>query len=78
MDHRNTTNLQIVLWGAILVVAIAPFMIAAQENEPDPNPNPNPTLRLITPRNGQSSEQQLVDERECFDWACEQTEWNPY
>ena len=78
MDFRNKANLQIVLWGALLVVAMAPFMIAAQENGTEPEPNPNPTLRLITPRNDQSSVQQLVDERECFDWACEQTEWNPY
>ena len=76
MESRKKAILQIVLWGAILFAALAPFMISAQDNEPEPNPNP--TLRSITPRNDQSSEQQLTDERECFDWACEQTDWNPY
>jgi len=66
---------------AILFISIAPMMILAQENfppNPNPNPNPNPTQRWISPRNHQSEEQQLSDEWECFDWACDKTGWDPY
>ena len=33
---------------------------------------------MITPRNGPVIGAAASDERECFDRACEQTEWNPY
>ena len=91
MVSRKKSRLQVVLWGAILVLAMEPMVISAQENEPategeSPNenyprnsdPNPNPTQRLIIPRNHQSAEQQLSDEWECYDWACDQTGWDPY
>jgi hypothetical protein len=80
MAFRKNSFIQVVLWGAVLVLGFAPLMISAQENETatEPEPNPNPTQRLITPRNHQSGQQQLSDEWECFDWACEQTEWDPY
>lgn len=78
MDSRVNPLRKIVLWGAILVAAIVPLILSAQEYNPEHNPNPNPTLRLITPRNHQPAEQQLSDERECFDWACRLTGWNPY
>lgn len=91
MFLRINANLQAVLWGAVLVLVMATPPTEAQENEsttmddPAPEspaqeiaPNPNPTRRLISPRKDQSPEQQLTDERECFDWACDQTEWDPY
>jgi len=65
----------IVLGCALLV--LAPMLISAQE-EPAPEPRPNPTGRLIRPRLDQSADQQFADEWECFDWACEETGWDPY
>jgi hypothetical protein len=41
-------------------------------------PNTNPTQRFIYPRNHQSEEQQLFDELECYDWTCDQIDWDPY
>jgi len=81
MVPNQKTHLQFVLLCAIL--AIAPMMISAQEYgppnpNPNPIPNPNPTQRWISPRNHQSVEQQLTDEWECYDWACDQTDWDPY
>ncbi len=91
MIFWNKPQFQGILWGAILVMAVAPVMIPAQEIsppletdsqkenfEPESSPNPNPTQRLISPRNNQSPEQQLTDEWECHDWACDQTAWDPY
>ena len=91
MVIKKYAHLQAVLWGAVLVLVVATPRIAARENEPatmddsalespapEIAPNPNPTRRLISPRQDQSPEQQLFDERECFDWACDQTEWDPY
>jgi len=77
MVTGKTTTLHVVLWCAIL--ALAPGLITAQEDPPaSPNPHPNPTQRLIRPRNHQSEEQQRSDENECYDWACDQTGWDPY
>ena len=91
MVTRKTANLQSLLWGAMLIMAIAPMMILAQDNAPvtegdfsdeysvpESPPNPNPTQRLISPRNHQSQEQQLSDEWECYDWARDETDWDPY
>ena len=91
MVTKKAANLRRLLWGAILVMAIAPMMILAQDNAPvtegdfsdeysvpESPPNPNPTQRLISPRNHQSQEQQLSDEWECYDWARDETDWDPY
>ena len=82
---------QVVLMAALVLVALAPVMIPAQEDEPAPAdvpypeaplaeapPTPNPTQRSIIPRNDQFPQQQLDDEWECFDRACAQTDWDPY
>ncbi len=91
MVIRKTAYNQAVLWGALLVLVIAAPWTAAQENEPATTddsplespaqeivPNPNPTRRVISPRKNQTPEQQFSDERECYEWACDQTEWDPY
>ena len=83
MVRNQKARLSAILLCAILVMAIVPVMISAQEiyppnPDPKPNPNPNPTQRWISPRHHQSEEQQLSDEWECFDWACDQTGWDPY
>ena len=81
MVPTKKTNLQAVLGCVILVMAVVPMMISAQEYgppNPNPKPNPNPTQRWISPRNHQPEEQQLSDEWECYDRACDQTDWDPY
>jgi len=91
MITMSKTNLRGVLWGAILVLAAAPLMISAQESIPvtegdsgsespgrEPLSDPNPTQRPIYPREDQSAEQQLSDELECYDWTCDQLDWDPY
>ncbi len=40
--------------------------------------NTNPTQRVILPRKGQSEEQQLADQLECYEWTCDQLDWDPY
>lgn len=65
-----------IILGCALVVLL-PVLISAQV-EPVPEPSPNPTGRTIHSRNGQSADQQFTDEWDCFDWACEETGWNPY
>ena len=88
MMTGREAKLRVVLWGAILAMAGAPLAIRAQDEvpavpdtsdrvEPSP-PDSNPTGRSITPRKGQSLDQQLADEWECYDLACEQTGWDPY
>lgn len=91
MATASETKRRVVLWGAIIVLALLPMMIPAQEDEsanpevsesqsplPDALPTPNPTQRLIIPRNDQSPQQQRADEWECYDGACDQTGWDPY
>jgi hypothetical protein len=41
-------------------------------------PSTNPTQRVIYPGEGQSEEQQMADQLECYRWASEQTGWDPY
>jgi hypothetical protein len=86
-----TAKRRIALGGVALALVLAPPGVGAQENSPgaeevpqeeSPVPavpaDPNPAGTLIVPRQDQSLEQQLSDEWECYDLACEQTEWDPY
>jgi hypothetical protein len=41
-------------------------------------PSTNPTNRVIYPSEGQSAEQQMQDQLECYNWATQQTGWDPY
>jgi hypothetical protein len=49
----------------------------AQAQQPLP-PSTNPTNRAIFPSEGQSAEQQMKDQLECYQWATQQTGWDPY
>lgn len=87
----NKSTLPAILSGAILAFAMVSALVSGQESAPanddstsietsisEPLPSPNPTQRWISPRHDQSPHQQLADELECFDQACEETDWNPY
>ena len=91
MLTRATVYCRVILWVVVLAVVFAPAMILGQADStattgvsaaegPLPNtpPNTNPTQRLIYPRKQQSDEQQLSDELECYEWTCEQIDWDPY
>lgn len=88
MSDHKAFDIPIFLWGvAMLLVSV---VVSAQEAVviedstavetvvEEPQRNPNPTRRPITPRHGQSTDQQWADELECFEAACAETEWNPY
>lgn len=67
------------LWGlvpALAVIALVPSATRAQESESPAAPNPS--NRAVIPQNGQSEEQMLTDELDCFNQACEQLSWDPY
>jgi len=88
---KKTTNFGVVLGGIFLAIVIIPTMIQAQEKSPTPTnissnensltdspPNTNPTHRLIYPRKNQSEEQQRSDLLECYEWTCDQIDWDPH
>lgn len=43
-----------------------------------PTLSSNPGKHVIFPAKGQSPEQQKLDEAAAYDWACQQTSWDPY
>jgi len=48
---------------------------AAQQTLP---PSTNPTNRVIYPSEGQDEQQQMSDQLDCYRWASQQTNWDPY
>ena len=50
---------------------------AAEQPPPIP-PSTNPTEKVIYPAEGQTEEQQLPDQLECYRWATTQTAWDPH
>ena len=48
---------------------------APQETLP---PSTNPTNRVIYPSEGQDTAQQQADQLECYRWATQQTNWDPF
>jgi len=43
-----------------------------------PDFNTNPTNRIITPVKGQTESTQLADQSDCYQWTCNQLDWDPY
>jgi hypothetical protein len=50
---------------------------AAQQPQSLP-PSTNPTGRVVYPGEGQSEQQQMTDQLECYRWATQQTHWDPF
>ncbi len=88
---KKTANFRWALAWAFWAIVVTPTMIMAQEKSPtpsdissnettlpDPPPNTNPTHRLIYPRKNQSEEQQRSDQLECYEWTCDQIDWDPH
>ena len=51
---------------------------SAQDPPPPIPPSTNPTERVIYPAEGQTQEQQLTDQLECYRWSTTQTGWDPH
>jgi len=69
----------------VLAIATMTTMVAAAEDQPAAEqqkstvpPSTNPTQRVIYAGEGQTEEQQMADQLECYRWASEQTKWDPY
>jgi len=66
--------------GAVLLLGIV-GAIAAQEAQQQAQtlpPSTNPTQRVIYPSEGQDEQQQMSDQLDCYRWASQQTNWDPY
>jgi hypothetical protein len=66
--------------GAVLLVALVAAAAAQQGQQQAQTlpPSTNPTNRVIYPAEGQDEQQQLTDQLECYRWATQQTNWDPY
>lgn len=90
-NHRFNPRGFIIAMFLAATLILAPTLILAQEQSTAPtNPsteedsppptllNTNPTQRLISPRKNQTEVQQLTDQLACYDWTCDQIDWDPY
>ncbi|MCK5573939.1 MAG: hypothetical protein KAJ12_14310 [Bacteroidetes bacterium] len=78
MESKRTNafrgvSLLFVVSLSVLALSLSPAM--GQEKVP---PNTNPAKRAIYPADGQSPEQQQKDQLECYQWATQQTGWDPF
>jgi len=79
--HHKSLLLHGIYLAALLMVL--PFGVpttwAQTENRAaEPSRSTNPTSVLITPRQGQSISQQVAEQNECYFWASELIDWDPY
>ncbi len=69
---------------AVLVsLALTPSLDPVSAQQPPPAeqsipPSTNPTKRVIYPEEGQTGEQQLSDQLECYRWSTQRTGWDPH
>ena len=71
---------------ALVLVLCTGSVLAAQDETPGDKeaqkgplpPSTNPTQKAIYPSKGQTEEQQMSDQLECYRWATAQTGWDPY
>ncbi len=64
--------------GVLLVTLVSANAPLAQEQQQTLPPSTNPTQRVIYPSEGQDEQQQMTDQLECYRWASQQTNWDPY
>lgn len=76
------SSFRIIHFVVVLAFMLGFSTIVAQVESPANNSGPqfnsNPTNRSIIPRKNQSEGQQFLDQTECFQWTCEQLDWDPY
>ena len=80
MFESGKGRILIVLVMALVAAAgmAADEQPAAEEATSTVPPSTNPTQRVIYPGQGQTEEQQMADQLECYRWASDQTKWDPY
>lgn len=72
---RNAVGVCAAIFGLTLGVVLP---ASAQEATPQSVPsNTNPAKRVVYPAEGQSVEQQMSDQLACYNWATQQTAWDP-
>ncbi|MCE9629888.1 MAG: hypothetical protein K8S94_04100 [Planctomycetia bacterium] len=64
--------------GVVMATAAAVAMVATLAQAGPPALSTNPGNLAIFPAKGQSPEQQRADESAAYDWATQQTRWDPY
>lgn len=62
---------------AVLLMATAMSLVSVAQAGP-PSLSTNPGKHVIFPAKGQTPEQQKQDESAAYDWATQQTGWDPY
>ncbi|MFM8414950.1 MAG: hypothetical protein ACKOCX_09510 [Planctomycetota bacterium] len=73
-----TNVLRVTRPGAVAVLAATLALVAAMTQAGPPALSTNPGNLAIFPAKGQSPEQQKADESAAYDWATQQTGWDPY
>jgi hypothetical protein len=75
-------GMSIVVVGLVVLLCSVSGGLAQEKQKTDTPqtvpPNTNPTNRVIYPAGGQSADQQMNDQLECYNWATQQTGWDPY
>jgi hypothetical protein len=71
---------RLIVLAALVISCGASVCVFAQTMPPAQPlpPSTNPTNRAIFPSQGQTQEQQLNEQLECYRWASQQTGWDPY
>ncbi len=85
MTSRVFSNVGRVCVATAVLVSLAsmPTFDTVSAQQPPPAvqtipPSTNPTKRVIYPEEGQTGEQQLSDQLECYRWSTQQTGWDPH
>jgi hypothetical protein len=73
---HTTTRWTIGRWAAAVGLTLATAAAVAQAGPPALSTNPGNLA--IFPARGQTPEQQRADEAAAYDWATQQTRWDPY
>lgn len=68
----------------VLALLLVPGVTLAQADSAAPEaqkplpPSTNPAQRVVYPSEGQTNEQQMADQLACYNYATEQTTWDPH
>jgi hypothetical protein len=63
--------------AALVVTALMLCSVQAWAQQAVP-PSTNPAQRVVFPADSQTSEQQMADQLACYNWATQQTQWDPH
>jgi hypothetical protein len=75
-EHAMHATIQRITKPVVVMVAVAVFATLVHAGPPSLSTNPGNLA--IFPAKGQSPEQQKADEAAAYDWATQQTRWDPY